>query len=787
MRNRLMIGTAALLLASASFARAQDQPQQTDKPQPPPAAAEAVAPETESGGSVDVGGRFTSTTGDEARYERYRDLRDGVNANLLYKKTTPDWTFDLRARDIGYRDQNYQLNFNSHRVQLFATFDQTPLNYAYYARTPYDCTAGNCALDPNLRAQVQAGQAVGIPQNVAQLKTGSIYDGAANQFDMRSRRDTIFAQAKISATDNLDFIFKVNSYKRTGDMPYGASFGFNYAVELPVVVDNRETELSAAVEWASHQGMFHLGYQHSKFAQDIPNESFTFDNPSRATDFCKVGIAGQAPGTCYDPSGYVNGNGAAVGRSSLPPSNTLDTVDWMGMVKLPGHTTANASFSTGASRQDAALIPWTTNTSIANPAVYAAFPGLAELPRSTADMRVNYTSGSMNLSSRPSKYVTLDARYRFNSRTDFTSEFDATEYVRFDAVPEETGGPTEPFTYNRNTLDVNAQFNVIPRSGVRVGYIYDRSEHTFRSTEGWKDNTAYVSFDTVGNQWLTLRARYDHTNRDSIGLSVDDLAAAGLQPATRLYDEAARHRDRGTVMLSLTPTSSIGVDFSLFTGKDDYQGADSSQQFGLLDNKNTGYSVDVTYAPSAKVNVGAEYGRETYNWDMQSRSANPAPDPSWTDPTRNWTLNSDEKSNFVTAYVNLIKALKNTDLRIAYDFSDMDQPYVFAGPWIGKLSATPPGQFIPLPNVTNKWHQLTVDLRYSFSKKLGVGAFYMYEKFEVSDFAAINTAGPQSLPVAALGAQTSAPRIDWIGELSTGYAVRPYTGSTGIIRVFYTF
>ena len=68
MRNRLTIGTAALLLASAAFAGAQDKPQ------------EGTA--TASSGTIDFGGRFTTTTGDEARYERYRDLRDGANVNF---------------------------------------------------------------------------------------------------------------------------------------------------------------------------------------------------------------------------------------------------------------------------------------------------------------------------------------------------------------------------------------------------------------------------------------------------------------------------------------------------------------------------------------------------------------------------------------------------------------------------------------------------------------------------------------------------------------------------------
>jgi hypothetical protein len=763
MRNRLTIGTAALLLASATWAGAQEAPQ----------------PETTSSGSLDVGGRFTSTDGDEARYERYRDLRDGVNANFLYDTQRPDWMFDFLAKNIGYRDGHYELSFENKRIKLHAYFDQLPLNYAYYTRTPYDCTAGSCTLDPNLRLEVQNGQAVGVPQNVGQLARGSIYDSIANTFDMRSRRDTVGADLRISATNNFDFIFGVKSYKRSGNMPYGGGFAFNDAVEVPIVIDNRETELSAAVEWASHQGMFHFGYEHAKFNQNIP--SYTFDNPQRATDYCVP----HPDGTCYDPSGYVNGNGPAYGRMSQPPSNSLDTVSSMGMVKLPGHTTANGSFSVGANHQDAALIPWTTNTSIANPTVYGLFPNLASLPRDTAQMRVDYASGSMNVRSRPMRDVTLTARYRFNSRNDFTRPFDGIEYVRFDAAPEETGGESEPFNYNSKTFDVNAAYSGIPYSTVRVGYGYEQWEHGVRTTQGWQDNTARVSYDIVGNQYVTLRAQYAHTKRDTINLSIPAIEETGSQEALRFYDEAARTRNRGTIMLQLTPLASVGVDFTLSTGKDDYQGADPSQEFGLLNNKNTAFTIGVNYTPNAKVNVGADYGRETYNTLQESRNANPAPDPSWTDPSRNWSLTDDETANFFSAYVNLTRALEKTDIRIGYDYSDSDQAFIHGGPRIASLTAA--GQFVALPNVTNKWQQATVDIRYFVSKKFGLGFFYMYEKFDVSDYATINTAGPQTLPVAALGPQTDTARIDWLGEISTGYAARPYKGQTGIVRVFYEF
>ncbi len=822
MRNRVMIGTAALLLASATFAWAQSKPQEQTT--------------TPSNGSVDIGGRVTSTSGDTARYERYRDLRSGVNANVLFNKDTENWSFNVKATNIGYRDQRYTMNYSSKRVKVSFLFDSIPLNYSYDTTTPYVCTAGNCSLDAALRGQIQASRGagptfsnpatpVGVPQTVAQLSTGSIYNSIAKPFDLQSRRDTLTAEALFSATDNLDFRLGVRTYKRTGNQPYGASFAFNDAVELPMVIDNRETEITAGAEWASHQGMISLNYEHSKFQQNIP--TLTWDNPLFATDYCKTGISGAAPGTCFDPSGYSSGGGSSRGRMAMAPSNTMDTISWLGMVKLPGHTTANGSFSASMARQDAALIPWTINSSIANADVYAWWPNLASLPRSNADMSVNYATGTMNLNSRPNKYVTLTARYRFNSRTDFTPEFDVTQAVRFDAAAENpystTPYPTIPgaaagvpiyptvttgrIDINRNTLDVNASFTPIPYSAIRVGYGIDKWQHTDMSSQGWKDTTGRVSFDTVGNRFITARALFERTRRDTIGLNVEDITGSGGQDALRFYLEAARTRDRGTFIVELTPVSMVGVNFSLSAGKDDYQGADPSQQFGLLNNKNTAYTIGMNVVPTAKINLGFDYGRETFNSLLQSRTANPFSGvpgayESWTDPLRNWSLTNDETVNTFSLYANLVKALPKTDIRVGYDYSDSNQAFIHGGPRIAALlapddlslrtagdsrpcSAGLTSCFIPFPNVTNTWQRLTFDLTHSLSKKVGVGFSYWYEKLDVADFATINTAGSATLP--ALSGQTNTPRIDWLGEISTGYGNRPYKGQTAFFRLFYYF
>ena len=88
MRARLVSSMAAVLLASAAVAGAQTPP---TKPEP------AAGP---SLGVVDVGYRGGATDGDEARFERYRDLRPGVAtwfalgfsaANFATRRPTNSW------------------------------------------------------------------------------------------------------------------------------------------------------------------------------------------------------------------------------------------------------------------------------------------------------------------------------------------------------------------------------------------------------------------------------------------------------------------------------------------------------------------------------------------------------------------------------------------------------------------------------------------------------------------------------------------------------------------------
>ena len=97
MQDRRFVLTAALLLiAGPAMAQAPQAPQ----PQAPGTASPFR-------GSADFGGVFTVTDGDEARYQRYRDERDGVFSNLTVNRSGARYLFDANASHVGYRDQKY--------------------------------------------------------------------------------------------------------------------------------------------------------------------------------------------------------------------------------------------------------------------------------------------------------------------------------------------------------------------------------------------------------------------------------------------------------------------------------------------------------------------------------------------------------------------------------------------------------------------------------------------------------------------------------------------------------
>ncbi len=731
-------------------------------------------------GTIDVGARTLTTSGDEARYERFRDLRPGVFSDISLGKKTAAYEFGARAEKIGYRDQRYTGEYRSSKLRLTGAFDSIPLNYSYQTSTPWvQGTTGVFTLDAAARAQVQAKVAgvVGVPSSAAQLATPSIYRALATPFDLQSKRETASGGAAYDVTPSTGFNLSITSTKKSGQQPYGASFAFNNANELAIPVDNRTNDVSAGLEWSNTQGMVRLGWDASFFNNNV--HEIIWDNPLRASDT-----------TPFDASGYSNGNGPARGRMSMAPSNSMNVISSTGLYKMPSHTTINGTVSFTSMNQNDALIPWTSNAAIANAGVYNTYPGLARLPRETAEAKVHGLNAMFNLTSRPNKVLGLTMRYRFNDHRNLTPAFDAREYVRFDAAPSNTGSFTQNFSVRQNTYDMAATFNLAKRTALRLGYTYDDFNRTGRAFSDMRDYTFRASLDTLSNDYFTVRFTADHAERVGTGFSEASVEEGGGQPGLRFYDEADRDRNRGGVIAILTPMSTVDLTFQMTAGKDIYKG--EGHDFGLLDNFNRTYNAGIAFTPRKEVSVGASVGQDVFNSLQRSRNANPPGSDygSWTDPNRTWDLTNDEKVWNANAYLDLLKLLPKTDLRMSYDYSDSDNAFVHSGPRITALSTNSiltagdsrpcaaglTSCFEALPHVTNTWQRIGADAKVSVTAKVGLGLSFWHERFDVTDYATLDLPG-----------QSGTPRIDYLGSLSTGYGNRPYRGNTGLIRLLYAF
>jgi len=785
MRNRVLTVTAALLLASAIHAKAQTKP------------AEATSGNAPWGvtGTADVGIRVTDASGDEARFERYRDLRSGLFTNIVFGKQTDAYLLDVTAKNIGYRDQQYAADYQNSKFRFSFLFDSIPLNYCYNCLTPWrESGANSWTLDDAVQSQVQKSRPqtpggpttplppgfVAIPTNYLQNQLVSVYRAQAQTFEMQSRRDTTGFKFGYDLTNDVALSVDFTSTKKSGYQPFGMSHAFGNANELPMQLDNRTNDFGAAVEWVKPQGMFRAAFERSMFSNQF--NDVMWDNPLQLTDYnngLPVIPCGATPPTGpFDCNGYSNGNGAARGRISSFPDNSMTVVSFMGLYKFNRTTTVNGTVQISDQTNGDELIPWTTNSTINQPLIWASFPFIAELPRETAEAKVRGVNALINFNSRPTRKLGLNMKYRHNTHANVSRPFPYDENVRFDAVPEETPGQmAEGHSIIRDTFDASVSFNVMPFSTLRVGYLYDNYDRTGRAHNDMRDSGVRLTWDTVGTSWLSVRVGYEFIARTGYGFSEQAIEDSASQPGLRFYDEADRDRNRVNAMVTLSPFQTMDVTASVTYTDDQYGGP--GLEFGLLEHTNTAFNIGANYMPNDHVAMGVNYGRDDFSTYQKSRNANPPPDPSWTDPNRDWTLDNDEKVNNFDVYFDLLNMFKNTGIRFAYNYSDSDNAFVLGGPRIVTLFNTIDANgfrtFEQLPNVTNDWQQFMIDLKYSFSAKIGFALGYSYEKLGITDFATINLPG------------TEQPRIDYLGGLTTGYGNRPYNGSTFTARLLYTF
>jgi MtrB/PioB family decaheme-associated outer membrane protein len=672
-------------------------------------------------GQVDFGFRGTAyaDNSDEALYQRYRDLRNGPFAEAFRWGTADDHRFwDVRATHIGYRDQQYAANYNNFgKLKASVEWNQIPLFFSETTRTAYTTLSpGVLGLDA-LPARVQSGAA-----------TSAIYNTVATPFDLRLQRDIADFRLVYSLTEHLDLSAVFKNMQKTGEQPWAGTFGFSDAVELPVPVDTRISDVGVAAEWATNGAEMRVGYDGSFFHNNI--STLIWDNPLRSTD---------------SPTA-----GPARGRMALWPNSDLNSASISGLVKLPGTSQATAYVSLGNLAQNDALIPFTVNSALAAPA----------LDRPTADASARITATTFAYNARPTPTLWFNARFRSYDFDNRTPVFHVTNTVAYDTtVAAFAEGGTSPYSFLRKLTDLDASWTPTTFSAFRAAYSHETVDQTFRTFDSTAENTLRLSADATHVKWLTLRGVYEYGRRVGNGLDEQSLDDIGEQVSLRQFDLSNRNSNRFSAIVLAMPTSSLSFNGTAAVGRD----SRPNSVFGLLSYDTNSVSGGFDYVPNATVSLGATYEYERYTSFQKSRQANPG--PQFDDPARDWTTTGADRAHTFVSSADFLKLWSTTDVRVAYDFVHAQSTYLYG---LAANTTLPPVQ--QLPQVWNTRNRLTADARYMFNTHLGAGLLYWFEKFDIDDFAfrpaTLNTVSQPSF-------------------MSLQYTFFPYTANTFWARVTY--
>ena len=738
MRTKSLVMVAALLLLAAG-ASAQDlkPPADGQRDVPQTSVAPANADIIPFSNQIDFGVRGTlfGSDSDKARFQRYRDVRDGGTVDRFRVfKDTDVYRFNLQADHVGYRDQRFFGSVNDYgKMKASFEWNQIPLFYSEATRTLYDTsTPGTLLLSDVIQSGIQDKT----------LALGTAVAGAPS-FDLRTRRDVATVNLAYSATPNVDLNVNVRNTQKTGGYPWGGSFGIGGAIatELPVPVDHRTTDLGTSLEFANARGYGRLAYDASFFRNNVP--TLVWDNPARVTDSTA---------------------GPVQGRMALWPNTEMNTVSAAGGVNLAHHSRASAFVSLGELTNNNPLLPFTINSALASPS----------LDRATSDVKARVTAMNYAFTSRPTTVLWFSARYRQYHFDNRTEPFAVTNGVNFDTSIVALNKESEPFGQLRHTFDGDVTYSPTRILGLRAGYTREEVDRTHRIVEKTTEDIARASVDVTGVSWLSVRGVFEHSKRRGTPVDGLELLAIGEQPTLRQYDISDRDQDRLSTILMVTPVSQFSINGSVAFGRQEYPGTN----LGLRNNDNHVYSLGFDFVPSDHVSLGASYGFEKYTALQASRTATPLPanteaylnDPTqqFNDSRRDWTDDSADRVHTINASIDLLKLLPKTDIKVAYDYSRAESVYAY-GLAANTVIATP----LPLAPVMNELQRGTVDGRYFVTKHLALGLVYWYDKYRVDDFAL----GPvSSLAQPATGTPTL---------MMLGYFYRPYTANSVMTRLTY--
>jgi MtrB/PioB family decaheme-associated outer membrane protein len=638
-------------------------------------------------GEAELGGRVVWHSGDEAKFEEYRDLVDGVIGNFDLLLENEEITHWLRGRgeNVGYDDQRYWLEGGRYGLyEIEAFYGELPHIYSDSARTPY-LRVGQRTFELPAGFNIAApDQALfhDVPQEMTKWREGSF--GTKHH---------------LSESVLLKTSYRIQDKHGTGN--WGMNFGSpgGTFTSIPRRFDERIHESRVGLDWQLGDASISVEYLGNFY--DNQNQFVTAQNPNSPAQ----------PGP--------------EGRAATPPNNWFQSLSLAGAASLPlgVPNRVSANFAYGFRRQDDDFLPHTINPAFAgNPALV--------LPDSSLDGKVQTLLGNFLATVEPAEDLSAKLRYRIYDLDNQTDSLFFPNSVLNDGTLVTAGQQSAYLDYTRQNGDLDLAWDFAPGWTAEPGFGFEYwHRNDVREVEDLWDYGPSLKLDYRSPGGTLLHAGYQFRNRD--GSSYDALApidavhgpgevCPGIATfcEVRKYDEADRYLNRFDLLGQFVPMEPVELTL---TGNVDYSDYDQTD-YGLT--KAIGWHVgsDVYYQIHPRVGLLTYY---TYEWrrfwqDSRQRSVAGGL------PTEGaeWDSNTEYQYHNGGVTLNLAVFPEKLDVELGYLIEYGQE----------KTRAEGGTAAVNLPKVDDRLQAAYTTVSWHFTDRVTLRAGYRWESYHIKQF-----------------------------------------------------
>jgi len=637
----------------------------------------ALAEDDKLSGDVSATGKLTSVVGSKAKFNEYRDVRDGVYGDVNVKYDYEKYYMNLNARDIGYDTQRYGIEggiWGDFKFNL--NYDEIPHNITYDAKTFYS-GAGSSSLT--------------YPTHPPSTNTNTW-----STFDYSTKRKNYSGGFKVDTLKPFFFDVAAASEQKSGIYPLGAAGTTpgGISIELPVPIDYRTDSVSMSAGYIRNPLRLSLGYIYSSFSNG--NLNLNFRNPAT-----------------------VN-TASATDTLTMPPDNHYYKVDLTGSLRFPLNSKFDLKLATASAKSDGTLL----TSYVAD--VVGGLNNIA-LSKSTFNGQIDTRYLAMSLTSKPLSFLDGRLFLKYDERENKSDQITITDATQSPSIFTNT-----LFDYRKVKYGVELGFRLPAKFYLNTNYSHGTISRMRDDIPENRDDLYGAELKWTRLDFMTARVGYERLNRRA-DFQVPAGGASDIETFIRRFDAAGKYRDTYKASMDIFPTENLNVSLG-------YKHKDTNYPdtiLGLTGDRRDEFSIDADYLIAKWIRLFAFFDYERVRQDQFQRQTTTAPDPSLppTPTNFNWTAFQKDETYSYTIGTDIFIIKDKLTLRLQHSYLEssgsVDYTYLLGG---NPLPAGRTQENIDISDWDNyKLRYYLIKLTYNATKALSIAVGYAYERYIYSD------------------------------------------------------